>query len=225
MSSESMPPPLSPTPRTTIRRKLRAVTKREELYGLLDASLIVHVSVPGPHAPLTLPMAFGRKGDTVYLHGAVANGLIRRAVEVNAEVCLSATLVDALVLARSAFHHSMNYRSAVAFGPLREVTDDAEKRDALDRIVNHALPGRSDECRPASESELKATRVVAFELSEVSMKIRRGPPVDDESDLSLPYWAGVIRIERNASAPDDAPDLADETERMPATSLELAPKF
>ncbi len=206
--SESSPPPLSSTPRTTLRRgKKRARTDRDELHALLDNVPIVHVSVPGPRAPLTLPMAFGRVDDTLYLHGAVANGLLKRALESGADVCVSATCVEGLVLARSAFHHSMNYRSAVAFGPLRHVEGD-EKVAALDAIVDHVLPGRSAASRPANEAELKATRVVAFELDEVSLKQRSGPPVDDEADLALPHYAGVVPLALTAgeAIPDSDPD-------------------
>ena len=209
--------PLSDTPRTQLKRNaLRAMPVRSALYALLDESLTVNVAVAGDH-PVILPMAFGRDGDTLYLHGAVANGLLRRAIDAGADVCVSTTLVDGLVLARSAFHHSMNYRSGIAFGPLRDVTDDYEKRRALDVIVDHTLPGRSGECRPASDAELRATRVVAFELDEASLKVRDGDPVDDDADLSLPHYAGVVPVATRLGIPVPATDAS--TTSPPASAL------
>jgi nitroimidazol reductase NimA-like FMN-containing flavoprotein (pyridoxamine 5'-phosphate oxidase superfamily) len=152
---------------------MRAVTDREALYDLLGDCTHVHVATP---APMALPMVFARIDDTLYLHGAVGNALLRGGRAEDTEVCLVATRVDGLVLARSAMHHSMNYRSAVVFGRLREVDTDAEKRAALDAIVDHALPGRAEECRPASDAELRVTRVVALSLAEASVKIRAPGP-------------------------------------------------
>ena len=196
--------PLSPTPRTTLhRRAMRAVTDREALYDLLGDCTHVHVATP---APMALPMVFARIDDTLYLHGAVGNALLRGGRAEDTEVCLVATRVDGLVLARSAMHHSMNYRSAVVFGRLREVDTDAEKRAALDAIVDHALPGRAEECRPASDSELRVTRVVALSLTEATVKIRSAGPVDDEDDLPLPHWAGVLPLVEATLAPE--PDAA-----------------
>lgn len=193
-------PPLSPTPRTTLhRRAMRAVTDREALYDLLDACTHVHVATP---APMVLPMVFARVDDTLYLHGAVGNALLRGGRAEDVEVCVAATRMDGLVLARSAYHHSMNYRSAVVFGRLREVDTDAEKRVALDAIVNHALPGRAEECRPASEVELRVTRVVALSLAEASVKIRATGPIDDAEDLPLPHWAGVLPLVEATLAPE-----------------------
>jgi nitroimidazol reductase NimA-like FMN-containing flavoprotein (pyridoxamine 5'-phosphate oxidase superfamily) len=182
---------------------MRAVTDREALYALLADCTHVHVATP---APMALPMVFARIGDTLYLHGAVGNALLRGGRAEDTEVCLVATRVDGLVLARSAMHHSMNYRSAVVFGRLREVETSAEKRAALDAIVNHALPGRAEECRPASEAELRVTRVVALSLAEASVKIRSAGPVDDEDDLPLPHWAGVLPLVEATLAPE--PDAA-----------------
>jgi len=196
--------PRSPTPRTTLhRRAMRAVTDRSALYDLLDACTHVHVATP---APMALPMVFARIGDTLYLHGAVGNALLRGGRAEDTEVCVVATRVDGLVLARSAYHHSMNYRSAAVFGRLREVDTDVEKRAALDAIVNHALPGRAHECRPASEAELRVTRVVALPLAEASVKIRAAGPVDDDDDLPLPHWAGVLPLVEATLAPE--PDAA-----------------
>lgn len=193
-------PPLSPTPRTTLhRRAMRAVTDRQALYDLLDDCTHVHVATP---APMVLPMVFARVDDTLYLHGAVGNALLRGGRAEDVEVCVVATRMDGLVLARSAYHHSMNYRSAVVFGRLREVDTDDEKRVALDAIVNHALPGRAEECRPASEVELRVTRVVALSLAEASVKIRATGPIDDTEDLPLPHWAGVLPLVEATLAPE-----------------------
>ena len=193
--------PLSSTPRTALRRHPeRAVLDRAALYALLDDCLVVHVAVPSPEgeAPTLLPMAFGRIGDRLYLHGAIANALLRGGA--SREVCVCATKVDGLVLAKSAFHHSMNYRAAVIFGSLVQIEGDEAAR-ALDAIVNHALPGRSAECRPPTEAERRATRVVALDLAEASVKVRTGGPRDAESDLALPHWAGVLPIAERMEAP------------------------
>ncbi len=192
MVNEAKLSPLSPTPRSTLRRhRDRAQLDRDALYALLDQAAIAYVGVPGP---MVLPMAFARVEDTLYLHGAIGNGLLRGGSEGAAQVCVTVTHLDGLVLARSAFHHSMNYRSAVVFGPLRSVESEEEKRVAFDALVNHALPGRSEECRPSSDAELRATRVVALSLAEASVKVRAGGPKDADEDLGLPHWAGVLPL-------------------------------
>ncbi|MCA9577020.1 MAG: GNAT family N-acetyltransferase [Myxococcales bacterium] len=191
--------PLSPTPRSTLHRgAARAVSERRALYDLLDACLVVHVASP---APVVLPMAFARVGDTLYLHGAIGNALLRGARAEDVEVCVNATVVDGMVLARSALHHSMNYRSAVIFGRLREVEDEDEKRSALDGVVDHVLPGRSRECRPANPVELRTTRVVSLSLAEASVKLRAAGPVDSDDDLPLPHWAGVLPFTQTTLRP------------------------
>ncbi|MCB9599094.1 MAG: GNAT family N-acetyltransferase [Sandaracinus sp.] len=193
-----MPLPLSPTPRTTLRRHPeRAELDRAELYALLDACEVVHVAVGG-ETPTLLPMAFGRLGDRLYLHGAVANALLRGGA--TREVCVSATKVDGLVLAKSAFHHSMNFRSAVIFGTL-EVVEGDEAIRALEAIVDHTLPGRSLECRAPSPAELRATVVAALDLREASMKVRSGGPRDAATDDALPHWAGVLPLAERMDAP------------------------
>ena len=192
---------LSSTTRTTLRRHPeRAVLDRAALYALLDDCLVVHVAVPSSEgeAPTLLPMAFGRIGDRLYLHGAIANALLRGGT--SREVCVCATKVDGLVLAKSAFHHSMNYRAAVIFGSLVPVEGDEAAR-ALHAIVDHALPGRSAECRPPTEAERRTTRVVALDLAEASVKVREGGPRDAEADLALPHWAGVLPLDERMGAP------------------------
>ena len=147
---------------------------------------------------MQLPMAFGRIGDRLYLHGAIANALLGGGVA--REVCVCATKVDGLVLAKSAFHHSMNYRAAVIFGSLVRVEGDEASR-ALDAIVNHALPGRSAECRAPTDAERRATLVVALDLTEASVKVRAGGPRDSEADLALPHWTGVLPIAERMGTP------------------------
>ena len=188
--------PLSP--RTTLRRHAeRADTRRATLLAILDEAPIVHVGLSGDRAPMVLPMAHGRIGDRLFLHGARANALLS-ALAQGTEACVTATLVDGLVVARSAFHHSMNYRSAVVFGRLEEVTGEVEKRRALDAILEHTLPGRASETRPPTDAELRATRVLSMSLNEASAKVRRGPPVDNPADEALPYWAGIVPLRQVA---------------------------
>lgn len=196
----SLSAPLSPTARTALRRHPeRAVVDRAALHALLDDCLVVHVAVPSPEreAPTLLPMAFGRIGDRLYLHGAIANALLRGGV--SRDVCVCATKVDGLVLAKSAFHHSMNYRAAVIFGSLVPVEGDEAAR-ALDAVVDHALPGRSVECRGPTEAERRATRVLALDLVEASVKVREGGPRDAANDLALPHWAGVLPLDERMGA-------------------------
>ncbi len=184
--------PGAPSERTRARRLAdRARYDRETVCAILDEAPLVHVGVVTDTGPVVLPMAMGRVDDTLYLHGAVANALLAASCE--AEVCVSATLLDGLVLARSAFHHSMNYRSVVVRGRARHV-DGGEKEVALAAIVDHNLPGRSAAARPPSPSELRATSVLALPLAEASAKVRTGPPVDEPDDLELPVWAGIIPL-------------------------------
>ncbi len=168
------------------------------MHAILDEGIIAHVAVVTDHGPVVLPMAYGRIGVTLYLHGAQANALLRAGER---GVCVTVTLVDGLVLARSAMHHSANFRVVTAFGSLRHVTDAEEAVAALAAIVNHAIPGRSADCRPPSPSELRATRVVALELGECSAKVRFGGPVEDDIDLEAPYWSGVIPLAQTAAPP------------------------
>ena len=182
--------PKPPSARTRLRRLAqRGRYDQESVYAILDEGLVGHVASMGPDGPVVLPMAYGRVGDVLYLHGAVGNAGLRAL-----PLCVTVTLLDGLVLARSAFHHSMNYRSVVVFGPGQAVRDDEEKKVALAAIVDHALPGRSDLVRSPSPAELRATRVVRMVLHEASAKVRTGGPADEPADLDLEVWAGEIPV-------------------------------
>lgn len=191
--------PLSPTPRTTVRRgAARARGDRRELHEILAEAVVCHLGVTLEDHPLVLPTAFGYDldgpddGGTLYLHGSVASHSIRAAP--GRDVCVTLTVVDGLVLARSAFHHSMNYRSAVVIGRAREVRDEAEKVRALSLVVDRLVPGRTATLRGHTRKELAATAVVALPLVEASVKVRRGDPVDEEADVAAGGWAGVVPL-------------------------------
>jgi nitroimidazol reductase NimA-like FMN-containing flavoprotein (pyridoxamine 5'-phosphate oxidase superfamily) len=201
----TLPPAYTPTPRTQVRRlSARGSYDRELVHGILDEALVCHVGFVQDAQPFVLPMAFARVGERVYLHGAVANRMLG-VLASQAPICITVTLLDGLVLARSAFHHSMNYRTVVALGNAFEVLDEAEKRVAFDALVERVRAGRSREARPATAVELKITRVLALDLVEVSAKVRTGPPRDDAEDMSLPCWAGVIPLTLAAGTPIDDP--------------------
>lgn len=169
--------------------------------AILDEALVCHLGVQAEHGPVVLPTLFVRRGDEIFLHGAPANAMLR-ALRAGAEACCTVTLVDGLVLARSAFHHSVNYRSVVVFGRARVVEDPATKIDVLDKLVEKVMPGRSREARAPTDKELRSTLVVVMALDEVSAKVRTGPPVDDEEDYALPVWAGVLPLRTTAGAPE-----------------------
>jgi nitroimidazol reductase NimA-like FMN-containing flavoprotein (pyridoxamine 5'-phosphate oxidase superfamily) len=189
------------TPRTTLKRlPERGAFDRRLVHGILDEGLVCHVGFVAEGQPFVIPTIYARVEDRVYVHGSAASRMLR-ALSEGVDVCLTVTLLDGLVLARSAFHHSMNYRSVVALGRARLVTDDAEKRAALDAIVEHVVAGRGRDVRGPSESELKATSVLRLDLVEVSAKVRSGPPTDDEDDLGLKCWAGVIPLRLTPLAP------------------------
>lgn len=173
------------------------------VHPILDEAYLAHVGVVVDGEPRVLPMAIGRSGDVLYLHGAVGNALLRGADA--AEVCVTVTHLDGLVLARSAFHHSMNYRSVVVLGTAEKVVDPDEKRRALDAIVDHVLPGRSAASRPTNEAELRQTLVLRVPLAEASAKVRTGPPIDEPDDLDLPHWAGVVPLRLVAGEPEQDP--------------------
>jgi uncharacterized protein len=180
------------TERTTLKRlPKRGSHDRETMYAILDEALICHVGFVINGAPAVIPTIHWRDGDTLYFHGSAASRMLRSLRE-GVEACVTVTLLDGLVLARSAFHHSMNYRSVVVFGTAREVTDREEKLRALDALVEHVVRGRSAEVRGPNESELRQTMLLALPIEEASAKIRTGPPVDDEEDYGLPVWAGVL---------------------------------
>jgi nitroimidazol reductase NimA-like FMN-containing flavoprotein (pyridoxamine 5'-phosphate oxidase superfamily) len=189
------------TPPTVVhRRPARASYDRALAYAVFDEALVANVGFAEDGQPFVLPMVFARLDDRLVLHAASKSRFAAH-LATGAPVCVNVTLLDGLVLARSAMHHSANYRSAVAFGRAVELTDDADKLVALARLVDHVLPGRSLACRPPNALELKATRVFALPLEEVSVKCRSGGPLDDSDDLALPYWAGVVPLALRAGVP------------------------
>lgn len=196
----------SVTPATRVHRQpVRASYDRELAYAILDEALVVSVGFVEGNQPFVIPMAFARAGDRLILHAASSSrfcGLLAS----GACLCVTATLLDGVVLARSAMHHSLNYRSVVVLGAAEELTEPEAKLAALARLVEHVVAGRSTACRPPNALELKATRVFALPLEEASIKRRSGGPLDDAEDLALPFWAGVIPLEQRGGAP--VPDAA-----------------
>lgn len=196
---------LTPTDRTRVRRLAeRGRYDRATIHEVLDEAYIAHVGFVVDAEPRVLPMTYGRIGDVLYLHGAAGNAMLRASS--GAEVCVTVTLLDGLVLARSAFHHSMNHRSVVLLGTATKVDDDAEKRRALDAVVEHVAPGRSLMARPTSDAELRKTLVLRLPIEEGSAKVRTGGPVDEPEDMDLPVWAGVVPLRLVAGAPVQEPD-------------------
>jgi uncharacterized protein len=199
---------LTPTERTTLhRRPTRGSYDVATVHAILDEALICHVGFAVEGQPYVLPTTHARVGDQLYIHGAVG-GRFLKSVKNGIPVCVTVTLIDALVLARSAFHHSMNYRSVVVLGTATEVTDPVHKRRAFDALIEHVVRGRSAQIRGANEQELKATSVLAVPIVEASAKIRTGPPIDDEEDYAVPCWAGLIPVSLKAGAAVADPKLA-----------------
>ena len=198
----------APTERARVHRlPERAAYDRDTIDAILDEALICHVAwTDGDGRARALPTIHARVGDTLYLHGSRA-ARAWRAVAAGAEVCVVATIVDALVLARSAFHHSMNYRSVVLYGHGREVTDADELVIAARAITRHVLPGREAEARMPTAEEFKQTVLFAIPIKEASAKVRTGPPKDHEDDLALPVWAGVLPLVTRPGEPEPSPDL------------------
>jgi nitroimidazol reductase NimA-like FMN-containing flavoprotein (pyridoxamine 5'-phosphate oxidase superfamily) len=189
------------TPRSQIRRHPdRASYERGAIEAILDDAFVCHVGLVADGAAVVIPMVYGRVGDTLYLHGSRASRLLKELPR-GARVCVTVTLVDGLVLARSAPKHSVNYRSVVVFGAVTVIDDPALKLVALNAIVDHALPGRSHEARAPTDGELSAVSVVALAIEDAAAKTRAGPPVDDEADRSLPIWAGEVPLSMTAGAP------------------------
>ena len=189
------------TQRTRVQRQpARASYDRALAYCILDEALVCAVGVSVETGPLVIPMAFARLGDQLILHGANKSRLMTQ-IAAGAPLCVSVTLVDGLVLARSAMHHSLNYRSVVIFGRAAEIIETAPKLEALARLVDHVMPGRSRETRAPNDIELKATRVFAMPIQESSVKMRSGGPIDEPEDLDLPYWAGQIPLTMSAAPP------------------------
>lgn len=184
----------APTPRTRINRlPKRGDYSRETIYGILDAAFLCHVGFVVEGQPYVIPTGYGRAGDTLYLHGSAASRMLR-ALAGGVDVCVTVTLLDGIVLARSAFHHSMNYRSVVMLGRATPVEGEAEKTEALRVISEQIICGRWEHVRKPSAQELKATAVLALPITEASAKIRTGPPVDEEEDYTLDVWAGVLPL-------------------------------
>ena len=195
-----------PSQRAQVRRLPdRAAYDRETIHAILDEGLVCHVGFVSEGQPHVIPMSYGRDGDRLLLHGSAASRLVR-GLEAGWPVCLTVTLLDGLVLARSAFHHSLNFRSVVMFGRATPVDDPAAKSAALRAISEHVIPGRWEEVRPPNARELAATAVLEVPIEEASAKIRTGPPRDDLEDLSLPVWAGVLPLETipGEPVPDEA---------------------
>jgi nitroimidazol reductase NimA-like FMN-containing flavoprotein (pyridoxamine 5'-phosphate oxidase superfamily) len=182
----------------TERTRVRRLPKRGQydaatIHAILDEAMICHVGFVVDGAPVVIPTIHWRDGDTLYFHGSAASRMLR-SLKNGVDACVTVTLLDGLVLARSAFHHSMNYRSVVVFGKAREVADEDEKVRALEALVEHVVRGRSQDIRQPNDKELRQTLVLAMPLDEASAKIRTGGPVDDDEDYALPMWAGVLPL-------------------------------
>lgn len=200
-----MSQPQMPTPRTRLVREAdRAVYDREAAYRILDEGFLCHVGFVADGQPFVIPTSYGRKDDSLFIHGSAASRMLRNVKE-GIPVCITVTLLDGLVLARSIFNHSMNYRSVVVLGKAMLVDDPAEKIEALRLLSEHIIPGRWADSRQPNERELKATSILRVPIEEFSAKVRRGPVVDDEEDYSFPTWAGVVPLQMVAGEPiDDA---------------------
>ena len=189
------------TEKNSIKRlPKRGYYDRETIYRILDEALICHVGFVVDGQPYVIPTNFARLGDHIVLHGAKASRLLKH-IEAGHPVCVEATIVDGLVLARSVFHHSVNYRSVVIFGTGRLLKDEREKLAALEVVTEHLVPGRWKEARLPNRKELNATTVVSINIDEASAKVRLGPPVDEEEDYALPVWAGVLPLQETPLAP------------------------
>jgi hypothetical protein len=197
---------------TTLKRKPeRGDHRRETVHAIIDEALVAHVGFVVDGRPFVIPMTYGHDGDRVFLHGAVANRMLR-ALDEGVPVCVTFTLLDGLVVSRSHFHHSMNYRSVVLVGTARRVRDAAECARALECVVDHVIPGRSTEARPPTDVEVRQTAVLEVPIEEASAKIRTGGPVEEPDDLELDIWAGVIPVTATFGEP-----IADEQGRPVAT--------
>ena len=179
------------------------------IYPIIDEAIICHVGIIDEGRPIVIPTIHARIDDTIVFHGAPASRLLKQ-IQSGAPLCVTVTLLDGLVLARSAFHSSMNYRSAVLFGTGTLIEDPAEKAYAFEVITNHVAHGRWDDVRPMTEAEMAATTVVRMQIEEASAKIRTGPPKDDEADYALPIWAGVLPLTLQPGAPINDPRLGDD---------------
>ncbi|WP_037616274.1 pyridoxamine 5'-phosphate oxidase family protein [Streptomyces aureus] len=201
----------TPTDRTVpTRSKERAAYDKDQVHAILDEGYVCHLGFVRDGAPVVLPTLYARVGERLYVHGSTGSRPLRMTGQADPglAVCLTVTHVDGLVLARSAFHHSINYRSVVVHGIAQQVTDPEERRLALDALVDHVVPGRSADSRPANAKELAATAVISLDLDEVSAKVRGGGPNDEPEDLGLPHWTGVVPLAKGYGVPVPADDLA-----------------
>jgi uncharacterized protein len=209
----------TPTTRTQVKRlPKRAVYDEDEIFAILDEGFLCHVGFAVEGQPYVIPTGYARRGNELFLHGSPASRMLRTLAN-GIDVCVTVTLLDGFVLARSAFHHSMNYRSVVVLGKARLVSDPAEKMEALRSFTNHIVPGRWEEVRQPTEQELKQTEVLALSLTEASAKVRKGGPIDDEEDLALPVWAGVIPVRAVPGTPVPAEGVPPATPPFDANRL------
>ncbi|MET8452752.1 pyridoxamine 5'-phosphate oxidase family protein [Streptomyces sp. NPDC005209] len=207
----SQPAAYAPTDRTVPTRAAHKASYDKELvHAILDEGFVCHLGFVRDGAPVVLPTLYARVRERLYVHGSTGSRPLRMTGEADPglAVCLTVTHLDGLVLARSAFHHSVNYRSVVVHGTAHQVTDPEERRLALDALVDQAVPGRSADSRPANRKELAATAVIRLDLEEVSAKVRTGGAIDEPEDLDLPHWAGVLPLRKGYEAPVDNADLA-----------------
>lgn len=206
---DPFPPGLRASPRTQLRRKReRDRSDWDTVTSILDEGLLCHVGFADETGTYVVPMAYARVGDVLYLHGAAGNRTLR-ALAAGAEACVTVTLLDGLVLSRSAFHHSVNYRSVMLLGRATPVVDEDEQRAAATALLDHLVPGRSKDARPPVTSELRSTLMLKLPLEEGSAKVRTGPPADDNEDMELAIWAGEIPVRLVADPPVPDPDLRD----------------
>jgi uncharacterized protein len=201
----------APTPRTRVTREPeRGVYDRATAYQILDEGFICHVGFVMDNQPFVIPTGYGRSGDNLYIHGSAASRMLRN-LDQGIAVCVTVTLLDGLVLARSIFNHSMNYRSVVVLGTAVAVENPSEKLESLRALSEHILPGRWDDARQPNERELKATLVMRLPITEFSAKVRIGPPLDNDEDYSFPTWAGVVPLQTVAGSPINDPKLDPKT--------------
>ena len=195
----------TPTTRTQVRRMpKRGHYDRETVHAILDAGAIAHIGYVIDGQPFVTPTAYWRKGERIYWHGSSASRMLRT-IDAGSPVCVEVSHIDGFVLARSAFHHSVNYRSVMVFGTAHKLTDEAEIVEALRDFTERLYPGRWDALRPIQAQEIKATTVLAMDLTEAVAKVRTGMPIDDDEDYALPIWAGVLPVQTRVLAPLDDP--------------------
>ncbi|HBQ97814.1 MULTISPECIES: pyridoxamine 5'-phosphate oxidase family protein [unclassified Roseofilum] len=193
--------PLQVTDRSAVKRNpKRGCYDRATIDQILDEALVIHVGFMAHNQPFVIPMSYGRDGDRLYIHGAVASRMLKN-LEQGIEICVSATILDGIVIARSLFHHSMNYRSVMLFGRATLVDDEQEKRHALKILSEHIVPGQWEQARQPTPAEMKATTVLAFPIEEGSAKVRSGDPKDDAADYELPIWAGQLPLKLTPGVP------------------------